>query len=188
MGGGPSTTSGGGASTSATAIPRSLLQEARPIGAGRRFHPGVSGSPLGACRRRLGRRSEIHLELFAANRVVLVPAGIGTLPPRRMLAGRIVRARCYGEVVTLDATGVVLVAAAARLSLQAVFGSWGEPLSRHRLLSFKATEGHELRAFVDGRPWQRPPGEIPLLRHSEIVLEMGPYVPPHRSFTFPRLP
>lgn len=126
--------------------------------------------------------------MFGADRVVLVPAGIGTLPPRRMLAGRIVRARCYGEVVTLDATGVVLIAAGAHRSLQAVFDSWGEPLSRRRLLSFDAAKGHELRAFVDGHPWKRPPGEIPLRRDSEIVLEMGPYVPPHRSFAFAREP
>jgi len=26
---------------------------------------------------------------------------------------------------------------------------------------------------------------VPLARHSEIVLEVGPYVPPHRSYTFP---
>jgi len=43
-----------------------------------------------------------------------------------------------------------------------------------------------VRAYVDGRRWTRTaPAAIPLTRHAEIVLELGPYVPPHRSFTFP---
>jgi len=26
---------------------------------------------------------------------------------------------------------------------------------------------------------------VPLTAHAEVVLEVGPYVPPHRSYTFP---
>jgi len=28
-------------------------------------------------------------------------------------------------------------------------------------------------------------GLVPLTRHAEIVLEIGPYVPPHLSYAFP---
>jgi hypothetical protein len=46
----------------------------------------------------------------------------------------------------------------------AVFRSWGQPLSATRLASFRA---------------------VPLTRHAEIVLEVGPHVPPHSSYAFP---
>lgn len=173
------------------AIPRSLLREARPIGAGPRFRPPVRGASLGSCRPALGRRIASHLEIFAANRVVLIPAGLGVRGPTRTLAGRIIRARCYGDLVTLDATGVVLISRPARASasaypsLSTLFRAWGEPLSRRRLLSFRTGVGHEVHAFVDGRPWPGVPGAIRLTPHAEIVLEVGPHVPPHSSFTFP---
>jgi hypothetical protein len=43
----------------------------------------------------------------------------------------------------------------------------------------------DVRAFVGGQEAARSPAKIPLTPHAEIVLEIGPYVPPHRSFTFP---
>src|SRR6202035_2720209 len=90
-------------------IPAALLRQARPIGSGVRFRPLVRGLVTGGCRRRLGRRSGVHVEVFAANRVVIVAAGIGTRAPRVFAAGRISRAACYGDLVTLEPTGVVLV-------------------------------------------------------------------------------
>ena len=84
----------------------------------------------------------------------------------------------------LDPTGVVLVRPGAQLTVGDVFGAWGCPLRDRQLLSFRA--GSRVRAYVDGRRWTRTaPARIPLTRHAEIVLELGPYVPPHRSFTFP---
>ena len=138
-----------------------------------------------ACDRRLGPRDGVHVEVFAANRVVLVPAGIGTRPPRGFSAGRISSARCYGELVTLDPTGLVLVRAGSRPVLADLFRAWGEPLSTRRLASFAASTGARVAVFVDGRRWHGSPGRVPLAPHAEIVLEVGPYVPPHRSYTFP---
>jgi hypothetical protein len=127
----------------------------------------------------------VHVEVFAANRVVLVPAGIGTKPPRRFASARISSAGCYGQLVTLDPTGLVLVAPGARLSIADLFRSWGEPLSSSRLASFQARAGTRVRIFVDGQRRPGPPENVPLRRHSEIVLEVGPYVPPHASYEFP---
>ena len=125
------------------------------------------------------------MEVFAANRVLLLPAGIGTKPPRNLLDGRVTRAACYGQLVTLDPTGVVLVRPGARLTLGALFRSWGQPLSATRLASFSAPAGTRVTVFVNGRPWPGPPAAVPLTRHAEIVLEVGPYVPPHQSYAFP---
>ena len=166
-------------------VPASLVASARPIGAGPRYRPSVrSGVTPGHCGSRLGPRYGVHLELFAADRVVLVAPGLGVRRPWRSVGGRITRARCYGALVTIDPTGVVLVRPGARLTVGDVFGAWGRPLRTSRMLSFR-TPGR-VRAYVDGRRWTRTaPAAIPLTPHAEIVLELGPYVPPHRSFAFP---
>ena len=171
---------------SATAsIPRALLSEARPIGTGPRFALPVSGPVAGACQRSLGPRVGVHVEVFAANRVLLLPAGIGARQPWAKLDGRIASARCYGALVTLDPTGLVLVRPGAGLTLADLFRSWGEPLSRTRLTSFSAAAGTQVAVFVNGRRLNAAPSSVPLTRHAEIVLEVGPHVPPHSSYAFP---
>jgi hypothetical protein len=137
---------------------------------------------LGTCRRRLGLRDAAHVELFAADRVVLVAAGIGTHPPRRRIEGRIAAAHCYGALVTLDPTGVVLVRRGSTLTIADLFASWGQPLGAHRMASFRAAG---VTAFVDGRRRRGAVGRIRLRRHAEIVLEVGPRVPPHSAYRFP---
>lgn len=171
--------------SSSTAIPRALLDEARPVGAGPRFHPPATGPVSGPCTPGLGPRDGVHVEVFAADRVLLLPAGLGTKPPRDLLDGRVTRARCYGQLVTLDPTGVVLVRPGSRLTIGALFRSWGQPLSPTRLASFSASAGTQVTVFVNGRAWPGPPTAVPLARHAEIVIEVGPRVPPHQSYTFP---
>jgi hypothetical protein len=162
-----------------------LLEQMRPLGQGTRFRPPATGPVIGRCSRTLGSRIGVHLELFAEDRVALVPAGLGTRPPRQLTAGRISRASCYGDLVTLEPTGVVLVRPGVRLRAGDVFRSWGQPLSPTRLLSFRAPSATRVRAFVGGRIWHARITDVPLTRHAEIVLEVGPRVPPHSSYTFP---
>jgi hypothetical protein len=176
---------GSAVGTAPAAIPAALAREARPIGHGAAFHPGADGPVAGACRRELGRRVGVHVELFAGNRVVLIAAGIGARPPIRQDEGRIAAARCFGELVTLEPTGVVLVRPDARLTLAGLFRAWNEPLSTHRLAAFRAGAGARVRIYVDGRSRAGAPGTVRLRPHSEIVLEVGPYVPPHAFYRFP---
>jgi hypothetical protein len=183
---GPSPSGHGASSTPGNdTAPAALVREARPIGHARRFHPPARGPVIGPCRPGLGARFGVHVELFAANRVVLLASGIGTRPPRRRSEGRITAADCYGALVTLEPTGVVLVSPGPPLTLAAVFRSWGQPLSSRRLASFRTAPGHTVQVFVNGRRWARAAGTVPLRRHAEIVVEAGPYVPPHSHYTFP---
>ena len=115
----------------------------------------------------------------------MLAAGIGVRGPVTRAAGRISTARCYGAVVTIEPTGVVLVRRGTRLTLADVFRAWGQPLSSHRVASFAAAAGDSVRVFVDGRRRRGPPGTVPLTDHSEIVVEVGPRVPPHARYTFP---
>jgi hypothetical protein len=127
----------------------------------------------------------VHVEVFAANRVVLVPAGVGVSQPFGYSGGRISQARCFGALVTIDPTGLVLVRRGSHLPLSALFRSWGEPLSPTRVASFPATGGRHVDVFVGGHRWHGDPRRVPLTAHAEIVLEVGPHVPPHASYQFP---
>jgi hypothetical protein len=147
-----------------------------PIGPGAAYRPPAAardGRPIAghACRAG-GNRFRIHLELFAHQRVVIVPAGIG------------VASGCSYPARTRTPTGVVEVAAGARLDLGDLFRIWGQPLGAHRLASFRSTT--PVRAYVGGRAVRGPVSSIPLEPGAQIVLELGAYVAPHSFYLFPK--
>jgi hypothetical protein len=138
-----------------------------PIGVGPPYHPrpgmhapcaGVLGAP--------GPR--IHLELFANNRVIIVPSRVGVRS-----------ARCRARLWTVDPTGVVHVERPARLG--DLFGVWGRELTTRRLLSFRGA----VRLYVNGVRRLGDPRTLVLRDRDEVVLEVGPFIPPHRSYLFP---
>ena len=149
-----------------------------PVGVGPPYHPPAAAH--GACRAgSLAAGHRVHLELFALRRVVIVPAGIG-VRGARLRFGRVVAARCHATVWTTDPSGVVRFTGRARLG--DVFGVWGRPLDAGRLLSFRG----RVCLYRDGRVVGGDPRRLLLHDGDELVLEIGGYVPPHRSFHFPR--
>ena len=146
-----------------------------PIGVGPRFHPPAAPASIGAARAigalRCGgipRLQRAHVEVFARRRVVIIPAGVG------------VARACTYPARTVAPTGVVEFDSGKRLTVGAFFRIWGQPLEPDRLLSFAG----RVRAYVGGKRRRGPVRSIPLRRHAEIVLEVGPYVPPHDRFLF----
>jgi hypothetical protein len=124
----------------------------------------------------------VHLELFAARRVVLIPPGIGIAPPRTRRGAEVHGGRCSYSLRTHAPTGVIEVAAAHRaLTLGDLFAVWGQPLTDGEMAGFKG----RVRAYVNGRSFTNAPGTIRLTRHAQIVLEVGAHVPPHSTFLFP---
>lgn len=166
-------------------IPSSLLAKVRPIGRGTRFTPAATGPVPGPCESRLGPRAAAHVELFGANKVVLLATGIGTGGPRRTLSGRIVHAGCFGSLVTLDPTGTVYFRPSSGATIGALFRAWGQRLSATRIASFT---GGRVSIYVNGHRRPGAPAAVPLRAGDEIVLEVGPHVPPHTHFTFPPRP
>jgi hypothetical protein len=153
----------------------------RPIGAAPRYTPPARERPVAECRPALGPRIAAHLELFGHDRVVVVPAGIGIRGAHVGGSGRVEGARCYGPVVTLDPTGIVLVRPGTVRTVGGLFRAWGAPLGPARMAGF----GGRVRAYVGGRPVAGEVGVVALARHAVVVLEVGPFVPPHRDYSFP---
>jgi hypothetical protein len=148
-----------------------------PIGPGPRFRPPAiarEGRPVGdlTCER-AGKTYRIHLELFAERKVIVIPPGIG-----------VARSRCVYPAYTLTPTGVFEVRAGAKLTLGDLFRIWGRRLGERSLLSFRSPS--PVRAYVAGKRHHGPITEIPLTPRAQIVVELGPYIPPHRTYVFPR--
>jgi hypothetical protein len=148
-----------------------------PIGAGPRFHPLPAAH--GPCRAAaIDRGSRVHLELFAAGRVVIVPATIG-VRGAQLTRGRVTRARCRAKLWTTDPTGVVGFEPGSTLG--DLFGVWGRRVGPGRLLGFTGA----VRVYVNGARRKTDPRALRLRDGEELVLELGPFIPPHRSYRFP---
>jgi hypothetical protein len=102
----------------------------------------------------------MHLELFANGRVIIIPARIG----------------CW----TSDPTGVVHFSEPSTLAT--FFDAWRQRLSPTRLLSF----GGGVRIYPNGRRIRGDPRDVRLRDGDELVLEVGPFIPPHSFYLFPR--
>jgi hypothetical protein len=154
-----------------------------PIGVGPRYHPpaGAHAAAGLRCSAAPVRRQGVHLELFANRRVVLVPAGVGMRGPLARDGARVVRAGCSFPLRTREPTGTIEVARGTHATLGQLFAVWGRPLSSGRLLSFRG----RVRAYVAGRLVRGDPRRIRLAPHTNVVLEVGGYVPPHPRFLFP---
>jgi len=136
-----------------------------PIGTGPKFHPPAATHRAGV-RCAKSKRYGVHLELFARNRVIIVPAGIDHPCMRTRWPVGIVEVRgCH--------------------TLGDFFRVWGQPLSRTRLVGFKTRNDRPVRAYVNGRRRLGPLRSIPLERHHNIVLQVGRYIRPHKLFLFP---
>jgi hypothetical protein len=144
----------------------------------------ASGKPIAGlrCTRAARPRFGIHLELFAARRVVLVAPGIGIAPPRTRDGAYVRGGRCSYPLRTREPTGVIEVEGGARTkTLGDLFAVWGQPLSRRRMAGFRGG----VSAYVGGRLRPGDPRTIPLTRHAQIVLEVDGYIPPHPRYHFP---
>jgi hypothetical protein len=164
--------------TEMLALVTALALVPTPIGVGPRYHPPPAAHGL-CVAAPLDRGSRVHLELFAGGRVVIVPAAVGVRDARLAL-GRVTGARCRGRAWTTDPTGVVSYQ--GRATLGGVFAVWGQALGPTRLLGFRG----DVRVYVNGLRRKIDPRRLRLRDGDELVLEVGPAVPPHRSYRFPR--
>jgi hypothetical protein len=154
-----------------------LAVQPTPIGVGPAFHPRPAvHAPC--VRAPLTAGARVHVELFAQGRVIIVPAAIGLRDARLTLAS-VRSARCRARIWTLDPTGVVHFTGSA--TLDDLFRVWGARLGSARLLSFRGA----VRVYRNGIRRRGDPRTVALRDGDELVLEVGPVIPPHRSYRFP---
>jgi hypothetical protein len=164
-----------------------------PIGVGSQYHISATSPSVARARPIHGLRCasqtpgsvSAHVELFANRRALLIPPGIGVAPPLEVDGGHIRGGRCFYPVRTSDPTGIVQFTARKELTLRDLFAVWGQRLTSARLATFRTRKGDRVRGYLAGKRWRGDVASIPLRRHAQIVLEIGGYVPPHRSFLFP---
>ena len=172
------------------------LASSRRVGRGVGFRPSARGSrgDRGAsidgmrCARKRSVGSVAHVEIFVADHVVIVPAGIGLAPPIRQRGPHLLVGRCAYPLWTVDPTGLVLLGPDRSYTLGQLFAVWEQPLGRSVVAGFHATAHERVRVFVDGRRSQGAPAGVPLAPQSQVTIELGPYVPPHSSYRFPPPP
>jgi hypothetical protein len=126
------------------------------------------------------------VELFAEGRGVVLPAGIGVAPPLRREGAFVRSGRCEYPLRTHAPTGVVEVAGRNPATLADLFAVWGQPLGARRLAGFAARPGAPgVTAYVNGRR-VGDGRSARLLPHAQVVVVIGPRVPVHARYRFPR--
>jgi hypothetical protein len=129
--------------------------------------------------------SAAHVELFAQDHVVVVPAGIGVAPPLQRAGAYVRGGRCVYPLHTLEPTGLVLLGAGRARTLGEFFALWGQPLGPRILAGFSAPPGGRVTVYIDGAAWRADPADAPLSPHTQLTVEVGPHVPPHTRYLFP---
>lgn len=115
-----------------------------------------------------------HLAIYNKGRSVQVPQGIGIKNANPATS-------CLFWLHTHAANGVIHVESPARdtYTLGQFFAVWGQPLSQTQVTTLTTDAAHQIRAYVNGRPFPGDPRTIPLTQHELITLEYGPpWVPP----------
>jgi hypothetical protein len=130
-----------------------------------------------ACDAMEGNRVHIHQHLLLLDhgKPVPIPADVGQVPARG----------CLYWLHTHTPDGVIHIESpqARTFTLAEFFAVWGQPVSRTRVASMRAAKGTTFKVWVNGTPYSGDPGAIPLLAHSDIVIEAGPPFSPPPKFT-----
>lgn len=136
-----------------------------------------SGEPVGgiSCDAQEGQRIHIHQHLVVLDhgKPVDIPSNVG------QPAGK----QCIYWLHTHTPDGVIHIEAPRDRSftLGDFFMVWGQRLSRTVAASAHAMKGTSLRVWVDAKPFKGDPRSIPLMAHTDIVIEAGPpFVKPPR--------
>lgn len=169
---------------------------ARQVGRSRRFRPSARGALAArraiidgmSCQASSAVLSVAHIEVFAEDRVVVVPAGIGVAPPLRRQGAYVSGGSCVYPLHTLEPTGLVLIGPGRPHTLGQFFEVWGQPLGDAVVAGFRAARGDHVAVYIDGITWRGNPTAAPLTPHAQVTIEVGPRVPPHARYVFPRLP
>ncbi len=177
------------ATTSAAATSSSQLSyEGIPIESGPEIAPAsttqiatVDGIRCGATEQ-LAYHIHAHLAVFVSGRLYALPAGIG-IPgssAQQTSQGPVAAGgQCIYWLHTHTSDGVIHIESPTQrvYTLGNFFDEWHQPLSASQV----GTVHGKISAFIDGRLWNKPLRDIPLLPHALIQLNIGQPSPPQLS-------
>jgi hypothetical protein len=129
-----------------------------------------AGQPIAgiSCDAMEGNRIHIHQHLLILDhgKPVPVPADVG-----RPASGQ-----CLYWLHTHTPDGVIHIESPTdrTFTLGDFFAIWSQPLNTKHAASAVATSKETLKAWVDGKPYAGDPSKIPLTKHADIVIEVGP--------------
>jgi hypothetical protein len=121
-----------------------------------------------SCDAQEGQRIHIHQHLVILDhgKPVPIPANVG------QPAGK----RCIYWLHTHTPDGIIHVEAPKDRSftLGDFFSVAGQPLSKTAAAAAHTAKGEKMTVWVNGKPFTRDPGTIPLVAHADIVIQVGP--------------
>ncbi|TAM92382.1 hypothetical protein EPN42_01190 [bacterium] len=99
--------------------------------------------------------------------------------------GRPAAANCIYWVHTHAADGIIHVEAPTKrtFTLGTFFALWGQPLGAANVAGIPVAAGEHVRAYLNGKAWERNPAAIALTPHADIMIEVGPPFPEPIPFT-----
>jgi hypothetical protein len=110
---------------------------------------------------------------------MLIPTGVG-VAGARVVHAHVVSDRCRYPLRTADPTGTLELDGAGH-RLDELFAIWGQRLDAGHLASFSGP----VRVYVNGRRLALAnPADTPLTDRAEVVVECGPFIPPHPRYVF----
>jgi hypothetical protein len=118
-----------------------------------------------------------HLTLIDKGKQVAIPA----------LIGFDVNHDCLYWIHThTNEEGVIHMEAPSKIvpKLSTFFKIWGEPLNTQRIGPITVSAGEQLRTYVNGKLYSGNPVDIPLPRHQQVVIEVGPPFVKPQPFAF----
>ena len=68
--------------------------------------------------------------------------------------------------------------------LSTFFKIWGQPLNSQQIGTIKVTPGEQVKTFVNGKSYAGSPADIPLPKHQQVVIEVGPPFVKPPNFVF----
>jgi hypothetical protein len=120
----------------------------------------------------------VHLAVYAYGHAKPLPYGLGIVPPYVFArSGFLDHGRCMYWLHTHDRTGVIHVEApfVHTYELRRVFEVWNQPISGTRVGPVRGTQ----TVYVNGKRYHGDPGDIPLISHAVIQINVGsPFVRP----------
>ena len=119
-----------------------------------------------------------HLALYYNGKQLQLPALIGFASNPQMPQGGClywIHTHAADGIIHIESTEVTPPQGGAHYTLGMFFDIWGQPLDRNNVAGLKGP----VTAYVNGLPYDGDLKAIPLLSHSQIVIEVGtPVVPP----------